>query len=681
MRSPRRRRRRRSLRPPSQGARGGGSPARWLGGETASAPVHRGAGTDASEPLETTLRALAASAGPLRRTLAAVAARIVETRAHERLGFARIGDYARERAGISGRQLHDLARVDRALRSLPVIDRALSRNEICWSKVRLVTRVATSDDESAWLARARGSTARALDGAVRRALADGDGPPRPADPAHESADDSPKQRLALRCTAADLRRWHRMRELAAKVAGHRIPECEAFEMVVAEAFAAIGPSVESDGRDPLESPSAPAIGNPTGDLTGANTGADPTGAATGAATGDDSMTAAMPSHDTTVDAEAGTTLDTDTPAVATAMTEAPPFVLAITEGLEQADAFDLDARLARAIRREQRLDAAMAPLLRALGSAHYEWSIAWTPVAAFAREALGLAPSKARALIRLERVGDVCPELREAFRSGRLSWVKAQLLAPLFALEIDGEWRPRWVEWAKRVTVRRLEEDVATACLLRAASPDGWERARSDPASARDVMRDASREDGGRSMCAHDPDAAAALATERLEWRLPVEVAALVRAVMSALRSRWIAKTRRIPTDAEVFGAMLAIAEETWLGREPGARKPDPVFERDHYRCAVPACSSRRNLHDHHIQFRSAGGGDELENRITLCAFHHLRGVHSGIVRVRGLAPDHLRFELGVRDGVAWAVYLSGDVVAPGPRPEPHPSPGAAPMI
>jgi hypothetical protein len=33
-------------------------------------------------------------------------------------------------------------------------------------------------------------------------------------------------------------------------------------------------------------------------------------------------------------------------------------------------------------------------------------------------------------------------------------------------------------------------------------------------------------------------------------------------------------------------------------------------------------------------------------NRITLCAAHHLRGVHAGLIRIRGRAPDGLRFEL-----------------------------------
>jgi hypothetical protein len=87
------------------------------------------------------------------------------------------------------------------------------------------------------------------------------------------------------------------------------------------------------------------------------------------------------------------------------------------------------------------------------------------------------------------------------------------------------------------------------------------------------------------------------------------------------------------------------------------------VIERDGYRCAVPGCTSRRNLHDHHVTFRSAGGSDTPENRITLCAFHHQRCLHAGLLRVRGRAPHDLRFELAPRPGEAPLVrYRSGDI-------------------
>ena len=129
------------------------------------------------------------------------------------------------------------------------------------------------------------------------------------------------------------------------------------------------------------------------------------------------------------------------------------------------------------------------------------------------------------------------------------------------------------------------------------------------------------------------------------------------------LRGRLAARWGRPPHDGEVFEALLAGAERAWTLRDPRARRPDPVIERDGYRCAIPGCTSRRNLQDHHVVFRSAGGGDAEANRLTLCAFHHQRGVHAGRVRVTGRAPDALVFELGLRpDAPPLARYRSGDV-------------------
>ncbi len=45
-------------------------------------------------------------------------------------------------------------------------------------------------------------------------------------------------------------------------------------------------------------------------------------------------------------------------------------------------------------------------------------------------------------------------------------------------------------------------------------------------------------------------------------------------------------------------------------------------------------------------------------NLVSLCATHHLRGVHMGRLRVSGTAPDRLHWELGVRAGAAPLVDL-----------------------
>jgi 5-methylcytosine-specific restriction endonuclease McrA len=62
-------------------------------------------------------------------------------------------------------------------------------------------------------------------------------------------------------------------------------------------------------------------------------------------------------------------------------------------------------------------------------------------------------------------------------------------------------------------------------------------------------------------------------------------------------------------------------------------RHSDPVFARDGWRCQVPACSSRRELQDHHITFRSRGGSHARSNRTAICAAHHHHGIHAGVIR------------------------------------------------
>lgn len=116
------------------------------------------------------------------------------------------------------------------------------------------------------------------------------------------------------------------------------------------------------------------------------------------------------------------------------------------------------------------------------------------------------------------------------------------------------------------------------------------------------------------------------------------------------LRARLAGARRRLPTDGEVVDALLARALAAWARRAPGAPGRGPVIERDGYRCAVPGCSSRQNLHDHHLGFRSAAGADAPGNRLTLCAFHHQRCLHAGRVRIRGRAPHGLLFELSASD-------------------------------
>ena len=77
-------------------------------------------------------------------------------------------------------------------------------------------------------------------------------------------------------------------------------------------------------------------------------------------------------------------------------TQAPYFLKALREGLEEANAFELQRRLRRAVALEQRLDAQVGPLLRAVADSRLYRALGFTTLAAYARERLGMSPQRAQ---------------------------------------------------------------------------------------------------------------------------------------------------------------------------------------------------------------------------------------------------------------------------------------------
>src|SRR5206468_7761656 len=106
------------------------------------------------------LRRLARQEAVCRRVLGRLARTFLADRYHNRLGFARLGDWTRERLGLSARQVQDLARVAERLESLPAIAAAYREGAVSWLRALTVLPVATADD--AWVARAGAVTLRRL---------------------------------------------------------------------------------------------------------------------------------------------------------------------------------------------------------------------------------------------------------------------------------------------------------------------------------------------------------------------------------------------------------------------------------------------------------------------------------------------------------------------------------------
>lgn len=735
--------------------------------------------------LEARLAALARSRAPLRCALARIAGRLVAARAWERLGFARLADYARERAGLSARQLQDLAHVDGRLAQLPAVAAALLRGELPWSKARLLARVAEPADEVRWIAFARGASVRALEREVR-AVDRGALEAGALELDEDGASVEAKEWVSVPCASRVRAKYHRARWVARRVAGEDLPPWACMEAVAAETLSALGLDAEAAASD--ETSDASAGGRAT---EGGARGEDPcSGEADGASwprrgggtwghpgerPGDAAADVCAP-HDRTPDLAANVcaangltpdaaadvcaahTLTPDTAAdVCAPRTPTPdaaanvcahhgpagaspaggcsphaaaaggasvlPELDALLAGLADADAFELDARLRRAVALEQRSEAALAPLLRRAFDARLHRRAGFASFDAFARERLSLSPRKARALLRLERGAAACPPLREAFAAGRLSWVQAQVLLPLLLLpelrlpEVE-RFRARWVARAERTTVRCLEEEVDAALLLLStdreaflagggladrptcaqptagaagtpavanpgpaspgvaspaasssgvANPAGASPAEPTHAVSTDAAPAASLPLPAAipALFADAPHADATAETERFMFFAPRDVARLFHAVLCSVR-RGLERAAGGPVSAgRAAEWMFDHALEAWGANEPRTRREHRVFERDGWRCTVPGCTSYRNLHDHHVRFRSAGGGDDLANRTTLCAFHHLRGVHAGRVRCQGEAPHGLRFELGLRpEQPPLVVYGPGERVA-----------------
>jgi hypothetical protein len=525
--------------------------------------------TDEIEALGARLAELARNGAPLRRALARIAGAFVERRAWEPLGFARLGDYARERPGLSARELYDLAHVDAALGKLPAIAAAFASGELGWTKARLLCRVATPQDEGLWLAAAGRLSAAALAREVRAidvsSLEAG---------ALDPLEDEPGEREVLRVrTPRQVKaKWGYLKRTLQCVAGERLPTETCVELVAAEVLSAIRLEVDPAALPPL----------------------------------------ARQVHS---DVE-GPELDTEPAPTPAVPTPPSPFVEALVAGLEDAEPRELDARLRRAAALEQGLLARIGPLVLALVAARGHFQLGFRSFDSYARERLAISPRKARALLRLERACALAPALGQAWRSGRISWSQAQVLVPLMLDASSEPFHSAWVARAADVTVRRLEDDVEHAL-----ASDAFDRALL-PELPEGVQI-------GAEHTGPETDVWVA--------NVPADVGRLFRACLASVARR---------LNSGPGAALEAIFDhciDSWRCPTPREHR---VFARDGWRCTVPGCTSQRNLHAHHVLFRSAGGGDELANLVTLCAAHHQRGVHAGLIRIEGRAPERLVFEL-----------------------------------
>src|SRR6266446_8418802 len=101
---------------------------------------------DAALVLDGWLRRLAAQDTRGRMVLGRLARAFLRRRGHHELGFGRLGDYSRERLGLSARELQSLATVSSRLECLPRLRAAFVDGVLSWAQIRLLAAVATPED-------------------------------------------------------------------------------------------------------------------------------------------------------------------------------------------------------------------------------------------------------------------------------------------------------------------------------------------------------------------------------------------------------------------------------------------------------------------------------------------------------------------------------------------------------
>ena len=259
------------------------------------------------------------------------------------------------------------------------------------------------------------------------------------------------------------------------------------------------------------------------------------------------------------------------------------------------DVVRLDADLRRLGAMRDRWDELLGHLAQLVRSLKLWKDMGFATFEHYAVERLGMADRTVAQRAALERKLHALPALREAMRAGRVSYEKARLVASV----ADEGSADAWIAQAERSTCIALRREIE-------AREEAQMRARG-----------------------------------RIVLRLPARVAVLLHEALRAAQ-----EAHGSPIDpGECLVRVARHFLETWKGHGKRKRKRK-VLARDRGWCTVPGCS-RAAVHEHHIVHRSAGGSDDPSNRTALCAAHHLHGVHMGYVRVSGLAPDGLTWELG----------------------------------
>jgi hypothetical protein len=486
-----------------------------------------------------------------------------------RAGYSTERDYARERLGLPPRTMYDALALARACEGRPVLREAVAKGLVSPCKARAIARV-VRENERGWTALAMTSTVRDLRASVRAA---GKEPP----------EEFECESLKLRMSPAQQDRLDRALALADETLGGGSPRWQRYEALAQEWLAEHGDRVPEEGgprgqeRDPRPEP--PGEAKP--------------------------LPACVAEHLAAIEEAEALVAD-----------KAPP----------TNDPKALDARAVRFARARQGYDAAFGALALRVVQERAWAALGFKSVEEYCTERLGMSPGVFRQRVWLERRMFALPPLREALRSGRLTYTKALLVA-------------------QDATSKNVLERIARA------ADTTWQQTERET-TAREDRRN--RAKGVRRL-----------------WAPKDVMRTIEAAILSAQRG---SEGEDRPVDrGEALALVADHFHEVWSkhrGNRP-SRARQKVLERNGGCCDVPGCSLPAR-HEHHIRYRSHGGTDDPWNKTRLCVPHHLRGIHHGYLTVEGRAGERLTWRFG--NGEIWFTdgeddVRRGDAVSERPSP------------
>jgi hypothetical protein len=541
--------------------------------------------------LDAELVRLGRGAAALRLGLGEVLEALAARQGHHALGFSSLGAYAVERCGRSERWVADSRALARKLAGLPRLRHALLAGRVSWCMAEVVARYAAAESEAFLVALAPRLTVRRmkalLAGASGAAGTDGaagagtGGEGASGVKAGEGAREGTGGEAAGSEAAGDERRVHVRRTVDREVAAFFEEMRLLVQSVVgSRASDAMWEALLAEGMtslaDFMEEVPEPRVRRPPPE---------------------------QGEHE---------------PPAAGAVPGVPEVRWEVADDVRGLDAEAV--RLAGELALRDLVIGELSLEMRELNGAD---ALGYASDRQYWVERLGLSATSIKDRQTLVRRVARFPDLQRALEEGAVGLAAGRLLARIVTQETEAA----WVAHARGRTFKHLREEVErveVAARVHGAVP-GFPP----------------EDDGGRMFegdsllapMADDPTNVAPrkMGRVRVGWWMS-----------EALALQFVAVERAWVRAGRPYGDVLRFLGVTFWKAWEHTFEPDvayaEVYARDGWVCASPTCT-RRDVTPHHLVFRSQGGGDEMENVVSLCSWCHLQGIHTwGAIKATGAA-------------------------------------------